>query len=49
MKAVFLDTVGEGSREATERFPVLLAQIERIPDRPDACDPLEWDERGLPR
>jgi hypothetical protein len=45
----FLDTVGEGSREATERFAVLLAQIDRIPERPDACDPLEWDERGLPR
>ncbi|TVR57989.1 MAG: transcriptional regulator [Candidatus Competibacteraceae bacterium] len=39
----------KGSREATERFAVLLAQIDRIPERPDACDPLEWDERGLPR
>ena len=26
----------------------LLAQIDRIPDRPDAQNPLEWDEHGLP-
>jgi hypothetical protein len=25
-----------------------LAQLDRIPDRPDATDPLPWDERGLP-
>jgi antitoxin VapB len=49
VKAVFLDTVGEGPCESTERFAVLLAQIDRIPERPDACDPLEWDEHGLPR
>jgi antitoxin VapB len=32
-----------------ERFDAILAQLDRIPDLPDAFDPLEWDERGLPR
>ncbi len=32
-----------------ERFDALLAQMDQIPDLPTACDPLEWDERGLPR
>ncbi len=27
----------------------IVAQIDRIPDRPDAFDPLEWDEAGRPR
>ena len=27
----------------------LLAQIDRIPDRADATDPLHWDEKGLPQ
>ena len=31
------------------RMKALLAQIDRIPDRPDAFDPLEWDANGLPR
>ena len=31
------------------RFTALLAQVDRIPDRPDAFDPLDWDEAGLPR
>ncbi len=31
------------------RMAALLAQIDRVPDRPDAFDPLEWDEAGLPR
>jgi antitoxin VapB len=31
------------------RMAALLAQLDRIPDRPDATDPLEWDELGLPR
>jgi len=30
------------------RLAALLAQLDRIPDRPDAHDPLEWDARGLP-
>lgn len=32
-----------------ERLTALLAQLDRIPDRPDASDPLQWDEAGLPR
>lgn len=27
----------------------LLAQLDRIPDRADATDPLTWDEQGLPK
>ena len=26
----------------------LLAQLDRIPDRRDAFDPLQWDQHGLP-
>ena len=32
-----------------ERFDVLLAQMDQIPDLPTTFDPLEWDEHGLPR
>jgi antitoxin VapB len=32
-----------------ERMAALLAQLDRIPDRPDAFDPIEWDEHGLPK
>ena len=38
---------GEGG--SNSRVLALLAQIDRIPDRTDAIDPLEWDESGLPR
>ncbi len=31
-----------------ERLAALLAQLDRIPDRVDAVDPLAWDEHGLP-
>ena len=34
--------------ELRRRIYALLAEIESIPDRPDAFDPLEWDENGLP-
>lgn len=34
---------------AHARMRDLLVQVDRIPDRPDANDPLEWDEHGLPR
>ena len=33
----------------TNRMDALLAQLDRIPDRPDAFDPLRWDAQGLPR
>jgi antitoxin VapB len=32
-----------------ERLRALLAQLDRVPDRPDATDPLEWDASGLPK
>jgi antitoxin VapB len=31
------------------RMTALLAQLDRIPDRPDAFDPMAWDEHGLPK
>jgi antitoxin VapB len=34
--------------EPLERLAALLSQLDRIPDRPDAADPLPWDEQGLP-
>jgi antitoxin VapB len=27
----------------------LLAQLDRVPDRTDAFNPLEWDATGLPK
>lgn len=39
----------EGAGDAAQRLGALLAQIDRIPDRSDASDPLQWDEHGLPR
>jgi antitoxin VapB len=31
------------------RIAALLAQMDRVPDRVDAYDPLEWDGAGLPK
>jgi antitoxin VapB len=31
------------------RARAILAQLDRIPDRADAFEPVEWDEHGLPR
>ena len=31
------------------RVRVILAQMDRIPDREDAFEAIEWDEHGLPR
>ncbi len=28
---------------------VILAEPDRIPDRADASDPMQWDELGLPK
>ncbi len=37
-------------REAVmARFDAILAEMDKIPDREDAFDPLEWDEIGLPK
>ncbi len=40
---------GNAAPASMARFNAILAQLDRIPDRPDAPDPLEWDEHGLPR
>jgi antitoxin VapB len=34
---------------APGRMAALLAQLDRIPDRSDAHDPLLWDDQGLPK
>jgi antitoxin VapB len=34
---------------APGRMAALLAQLDRVPDRADAHDPLEWDGAGLPK
>ena len=31
------------------RMAALLAQLDRVSDRADAFDPLEWDDHGLPK
>lgn len=38
-----------GRRAAPSRSAALLAQLDRIADRNDAFDALDWDEHGLPR
>ena len=38
-----------GASHTMSRISALLAQIDRIPDRTDACDPLPWDAHGLPK
>jgi antitoxin VapB len=30
------------------RMQTLFAQLDQIPPRTDACDPLEWNVQGLP-
>ena len=37
------------SRSVWEQFDAILAQIDQVPDLPNAFDPLDWDEHGLPR
>ena len=46
-----IDEIGETAGAAVQkaRIAALLAQLDRIPDRTDASDPLEWDEHGLPK
>ena len=38
-----------GDARQADRLSALLAQLDRIPERADAYDPLTWDEHGLPR
>ncbi|MFZ2649797.1 MAG: type II toxin-antitoxin system VapB family antitoxin [Burkholderiaceae bacterium] len=37
------------SSNQTARLAALLAQLDRIPDRTDASDPVQWDDHGLPK
>ena len=43
--------IGEmtGTSDKAERIAALLAQLDRIPERADAFDPMQWDEHGLPK
>jgi antitoxin VapB len=38
----------QGPQRHSGQLTALLSQLDRIPDRADAKDPLEWDEHGLP-
>ena len=38
-----------GAEGAGGGMAALLAQFDQVPDRPDAFDPVEWDDQGLPR
>ena len=33
--------------DSDKRVAALLAQLDRVPDRADAFDPMDWDEQGL--
>jgi antitoxin VapB len=46
-----IDHLAAEARNAAnpERMAALLAQLDRVPDRADACDPLQWDAQGLPK
>lgn len=35
--------------DSDKRVAALLAQLDRVPDRADAFDPMDWDEQGLPK
>lgn len=46
-----IDRLAGETQGATDpgRMAALLAQLDRVPDRADAFDPLEWDAQGLPK
>jgi hypothetical protein len=48
-----VDTLMRETSQARSRaansMGTLLAQFDLVPDRPDAFDPFECDDRGLPR
>ena len=35
--------------DSDKRVAALLAQLDRVPDRVDAFDPMDWNEQGLPK
>jgi antitoxin VapB len=44
----FISTTTDPAPDQVLRMAALLAQLDRIPDRTDATEPLVWDEHGLP-
>lgn len=34
---------------SVNRLTAILSQFDRVPEQPGSCDPLEWDELGLPK
>jgi antitoxin VapB len=38
-----------GAGPQAGRMAALLAQLDRVPDRLDAFNPIEWDDQGLPK
>lgn len=46
-----IDTLASQTQAAASpgRMTALLAQLDRVPDRADAYDPLEWNRAGLPK
>ena len=43
-----LSELGQSAAQP-DRMRAILRQLDRVPDRRDARDPLEWDEQGLPK
>ena len=39
----------EARKVRNRKLDAIVAEMHRLPERPDAFDPLEWDEWGLPR
>ncbi|MEO3998480.1 type II toxin-antitoxin system prevent-host-death family antitoxin [Mesorhizobium sp. CAU 1732] len=39
----------EAREKEMRRLRAIVEDMHRIPDRPDAYDPMEWDEWGLPK
>ncbi len=46
-----IDRMASEKRSAADsgRMAALLAQLDRVPDRSDAHDPVQWDAQGLPK
>lgn len=38
-----------GASDQSQRMTALLQQLDRIPERADAFEAIDWDQHGLPR
>jgi antitoxin VapB len=47
--AMLADHPGASDDDFERHSQAILAQLDRIPDRADAFEPMEWDEHGLPK